>query len=59
MYDKYGVAECKFFCLDNDMVSLIEEKIYRGPFQALLEDINVENIAKLKLVDVRGSILFV
>ena len=45
--------ECKFVCLDNNMVGLVKEKIYFGPSQ-FFDDINAENIAKLKLAYVRG-----
>ena len=49
VYVKYGGFECKFVCMENNMVSLTEEKIHFGTFQVLLDDINAENIAKLKL----------
>ena len=42
VYIKYGRNECKFICLDNNMVSLVKEKIHFGPLQVPLEDINVE-----------------
>ena len=51
---KDGGYECKFLCLDNDMVSLIEDNVNFGTFQVILENINVENIAKIKLVHVKG-----
>ena len=54
MYVKYGGYECEFVCLENNMVNLIEEKIHFGPFQVLLDGINVEKITKLKLAYVRG-----
>ena len=42
VYVKYGGDECKFVFLKNNMVRLIKEKIYFGPFQVLLDDINTE-----------------
>ena len=36
------------------MVILIEDKIHLGPFHIILDDINAENIAKLKLAYVGG-----
>ena len=54
MFIKDGVYVCKFICLENNMVSLIKEKIHFGPFHVLLDDINAENIVKLKLAYVRG-----
>ena len=44
----------KFVCLENNMVSLIKEKINFAPFMIILDDINAENIAKLKLAYVGG-----
>ena len=52
-YVKYRRNECKFICLENSMVRVIEGKIYSGPFQVILKDINEENIAELKLPHVR------
>ena len=49
MYVKYGGDEFKFVCLENNMVNLISEKIHFGTFQVLLDNINADNIAKLKL----------
>ena len=49
VYIKYEEYECKFVCLENNMVSLIEEKNRFGPFQVLLDVINTKNIAKMKL----------
>ena len=40
------------------MVSLIKEKIHFVPFQILLDYINAENIAKLKLAYVVGFNFF-
>ena len=40
----------QFMCMENNMVSLNEDKIHFEPFQVPLDNINAENIAKLKLV---------
>ena len=40
--------------MENNMVSLFEENINFGTFQILLDDINAENIVKLKLANVQG-----
>ena len=58
MYVKDGGDECKFFCLENNMVSLIEENINFWPFRVLLDDINAENIEILKLAYVGLLLLF-
>ena len=54
VYVKYEVDECMFVCLNNNMVSLIKYQIHFGPFQVLLDDINAENLEKLKLAHVGG-----
>ena len=54
VYVKDGGNEYKCVCLYDNMVSLIEVKIHFGLFLYLLDDINVENIVKLKLAHVRG-----
>ena len=54
MYVKYGGDECKFFCMENKIVSLIGEKIPFGTFWVILDNIDVENTAKLKLAYGRG-----
>ena len=58
MYVKDVGDKCKFVYLENNMVSLIEEKIHFVPFQVLLNHINAENIVKLKLAYV-GVLNFV
>ena len=47
------VNECKFVYLKNDALILMGGKINLGHFQFLLNDINEENIAKLRLLYVR------
>ena len=59
VYVKYGGDECKSVYLENNMVSLTEEKIHFGTFQVILDDINAENIAKMKLAYVGLLIFFV
>ena len=54
VYVKDVEDKCKFVYLENNMVSLIEEKIHFVPFQVLLNHINAENIVKLKLAYVGG-----
>ena len=44
---------CVFY-LDNDVEILVKEKNNSGSFQVLLDNINAENIAKLKLANVGG-----
>ena len=54
VYVKDGEDECKFVCLENNMVSLVEQKIHLGPFQVLLDDMSGGNITELKLAYVGG-----
>ena len=41
------------FCVENNIVSLYRREIHFGLFQVLLDDINAENITKMKLAYVR------
>ena len=54
VYVKSGGYEWKFVCLKNNMVSLVEEKIFFGPYQVIFDNIKAENIAILKLAYVGG-----
>ena len=58
VYIKNGGYEYRFVCMENNMLSLIKGKNHFGPFQVILDNINGENIAKLKLAYVRGFLLF-